>query len=109
MFDVGEWVLAPFFPGARAIAEHRFSSLERIAEVFADVGLHAVAHEKRSQETAATADELVERTRLRADSTLELLPDAEFQRGVARLTDAAGNGSLVEPVVETMDLVVFGR
>lgn len=109
MFDMRAWVLAPYFPGAKTIAEDRFPSLRKITDAFGHVGLQLSSHEKHTQASASTAEELVERTRLRADSTLALLPDREFQRGLARLAEAASEGVLPEPVLETLDLVVFAR
>jgi SAM-dependent methyltransferase len=110
MFDVRRrWVLTPFFPGAAAIAESRFPSLRAVVAAFGRAGLGLTSQEEISQTSAASADELVERTRCRADSTLELLPDQEFERGLTRLAGAARRGELAGPIVETLDLVVFAR
>ncbi len=109
MFDARAWVLAPFFPGAIAIAESRFPSLQEVTGAFERAGLHLTSHEKFRQTSAATAHELVERTRFRAHSPLEVLPDDEFERGLARLAEAADKHELTEPIVEELDLIVFAR
>ncbi len=109
MFDARAWVLAPFFPAAIAIAESQFPSLQEVTGAFARAGLRLSSHEKFRQTSAATALELVERTRFRAHSPLEVLPDEEFERGLARLTEAADKHELPEPIVEELDLMVFAR
>jgi ubiquinone/menaquinone biosynthesis C-methylase UbiE len=109
LFDMDEWVLGPFFPGAAANTRRHFASLGDITDAFEHVGFHRSAHEQISQTLTETANELVERTRLRADSSLELLSDDDFERGLTRLADAVKRGDLPEPVIETLDLVVFAR
>jgi hypothetical protein len=44
---------------------------------------------------------------LRADSTLELLPDDEFADGMARLEAAAAAETSPSPVREALELVVY--
>jgi len=108
MFDVrAGWPLAPYFPGAVEYAEARFPSLERVVRAFRRAGLELVTREEFEQTTVRNAEELIRRTRLRADSTLASLADDEFEGGLRRLEAAAAGGLLPGPITERLDLVSF--
>jgi hypothetical protein len=56
--------------------------------------------------TCASLSEFAIRTRARADSALALISDAEFQEGQEAI-EAAAHERLPEPVIETIELLVF--
>jgi len=51
---------------------------------------------------------LLERTKLRADSVLARLGDAAFAKGIDALTCAVQEEEVAAPVLENLDLLVFG-
>ena len=59
--------------------------------------------------TATDLRAAAERTRLRADTTLQLISDEEFARGQARLDAAAEAETDPQQVVTAVDLIVFRR
>jgi ubiquinone/menaquinone biosynthesis C-methylase UbiE len=103
-----QWPLAPYFPGAVEIAEERFPGLAEIAARFASAGLALLAHDRITQVTAPDPQALVQRAAWRADSTLAMLADDEFEAGLAHLQRAVDESDVEGPVIETLDLVVFG-
>jgi hypothetical protein len=68
-----------------------------------------VASEVVWQETSPSLRVYHERLKLRAISTLELLPDHEFDEGIARMRLAAENETNPQPVRAPVDLLVFRR
>jgi SAM-dependent methyltransferase len=107
MFDMTGWRLAPYFPAAVAMGKSQLPSLEAITEAFYRSGLNLLDHEKLDQVTVTDGEELLARTRLRADSLLARLSDEEFVAGVAHLEADVGAGLLPGPIDETLDLVAF--
>jgi hypothetical protein len=98
---------ARYFPGALRIGGELFPTLGEITAAFRVVGMTPRAHEVVWQTTARSMGELADRVRLRADSTLELLPDDEFAAGMARLEADAAADTSPGPVREALELVVF--
>jgi SAM-dependent methyltransferase len=94
-----------FFPGARALAA-RFPRVDQVITSFRFTGFVVERHDRVEQKTCASLAELAQRTRLRADSTLRLLPDAEFERCQAALESAA-DCEEATPVIETLDLLIL--
>ena len=60
-----------------------------------------------SRRPAASLRAFARRTRLRADSALAVISDAEFQEGQDAIELAAAHEQLSEPVIETIELLVF--
>jgi ubiquinone/menaquinone biosynthesis C-methylase UbiE len=102
-----QWLLARYFPEAIAICNERFPSLEEIRRGLAAAGFHELAHEQIEQVVAKNPEAFYERTSLRADSALALLPDQKFQAGLSRLRFEIEQEMLTGPVTETLDLLVF--
>lgn len=102
-----QWLLARYFPEAIAICKERFPSLDTIRQQLTAAGFHEVAHEQIEQVVAENAEAFYERTSLRADSALALLPDQKFQAGLSRLRFEIDRGALTGSVTETLDLLVF--
>ena len=81
-------------------------------QIIADFEPAGLRHETTEAVSYVTAPDLrfaAERTRLRADTTLQLISDAEFARGQARLDAAAEAETDPQPIVTEVDLIVFRR
>lgn len=98
----------PFFPTAWPIAQSQAqataSFLQRLQQRF-----ETVADQTLEQEVAPSLSAYLERIALRAISTLEMISDADFAAGLARMRAAAGVESIPQPVTELTDLVVLRR
>lgn len=98
--------LLRFFPDVHRI----FADLPTIDGTIATFTAQDLSLETRcrvEQQICASLREFAERTRLRADSSLALLSDDQFAQGMSDLDQAADRESDPEPVVETLDLLVF--
>lgn len=80
--------LAPVLPGAGRIAD-TFPAVEATVAAFEAAGFSFQALQQVPQVRAPSLRAALERVRLRADSTLQLLPDEEFAKGLAALERAA--------------------
>jgi SAM-dependent methyltransferase len=98
------------FPAASRVAAS-FPSIQATEEAFTAAGLALVACEGVSQVSSPSLALYLERVRLRADTTLTLISDAEFAAGVAALEweVAAESQAGAKPVIDTLDLLVFAR
>ena len=94
-----------FFPGTRPIMS-QFPTTGQVQAVLRSAGFSVVEQRRVPQRSCNNLAELAERTRLRADSTLSLLPNAEFQRCQATLERAA-RAEPPAPVIEIIDLLVL--
>ena len=98
--------LLHFFPGIAPI----FDDLPSIAETvstFQSQGFTFEAHRRVEQQISASLREFADRTRLRADTSLALLSDDEFEAGMAALDAAAADESVPAPIFETLELLVL--
>jgi SAM-dependent methyltransferase len=95
-----------FFPGARRICEDLPTTVET-AGVFEVEQFTLQAHRRIEQRTCVSLRDFAQRSRQRADTSLALLPDDEFQAGLAALEEAAAQQHEPAPVFETVDLLVF--
>jgi ubiquinone/menaquinone biosynthesis C-methylase UbiE len=98
-----------YFPTARPIALEHSPPPEDVAAAFTGHRFSHVATERIEQQTAPSLRAYCERVKLRAISTLELISDAEFEAGIARMQSAAEREDPPRPVVEDVDLVVLRR
>jgi hypothetical protein len=80
--------------------------LESIVETFERVGLTFKAIEPIAMQTANSLSEIVERVRLRADTTLSLIDDEAFAAGLLELERAAAEDPR-SPVNDILHLAVF--
>jgi ubiquinone/menaquinone biosynthesis C-methylase UbiE len=92
-----------FFPGAQNVVDS-MPTIPDVIEAFQDAGFTSFLNERVEQLLAHNLADMVPRIRTRADTTLELLPDEEFERGLELLEAAAR----VEhgPVLDSLDLLV---
>jgi SAM-dependent methyltransferase len=81
-FDSG-W-LAPFFPSVVRIDVERFPSAAQLELELAAAGFDDLRIERLSQPVESPRDRAVERLRNRFISTLDLIPDEEYEEGLAR-------------------------
>jgi len=98
VFDELEWYR--WFPSARAIDEGRMPTLERVAATFHAAGLDIVDQTTFRMQIADDLHELADRLAHRAISTLRLISDDEFERGLAelrRFADSATAGPVSSP------------
>lgn len=98
-----------FFPAARDIEQRRTPSAEELTTAFREHGFRLVASETLEQLFAADAREYCGKIAMRGLSSLQAIPDAEFERGVADLRAycEAGNEAADKPVYEKTALFVF--
>jgi ubiquinone/menaquinone biosynthesis C-methylase UbiE len=96
-----------FWPAARDICLQLPTVPETVA-AFAARGFVLEEHRRVDQTTAASLREFAERTRFRADTALALIADSEFREGQAAIEAAAAEESVPGPVVEGIELLVFG-
>jgi 2-polyprenyl-3-methyl-5-hydroxy-6-metoxy-1,4-benzoquinol methylase len=98
--------LFKFFPGARQLTAG-FPTVGAISAVFEATGFSLEGTHRIQQTTCHSLREFATRTKLRADSTLVLLPDAEFEACQTALEAAASRERLPSPVIETIELLVL--
>jgi SAM-dependent methyltransferase len=103
-FDELEWMR--WFPGARTIDEVRMPSVERLQDAWARRGLRLEARIDAGHVIARDLHELADRLQHRAISTLEMISDAEFERGLTQLRAAADAGT-PRPTYSAMDILSF--
>ena len=96
-----------FFPRTRSIME-QFPTLDQVITDFRNSGFCVQGVETVSQKTCDSLAEFAARTRLRADSTLSLLSDTEFEKCQAALERAAREEDPT-PVIETLDLLILQK
>lgn len=94
------WLNA-FFPEVLEIDRARFPTLEELAEELAAAGFDPARTHGLSQRGSRARDEALERIRGRYISTLRLLDDESFARGLA-----AAERGLPETVTFTLDWIV---
>jgi ubiquinone/menaquinone biosynthesis C-methylase UbiE len=98
--------LFTFWPAARAILA-RAPTVQVTIATFTDAGFALQRLEQISDQSAASLKEAYDRARVRADSLLRLLPDAEFFKGLEALERAAAAERTPTPVIRRLDLVVL--
>jgi ubiquinone/menaquinone biosynthesis C-methylase UbiE len=98
--------LFTYWPAARAIPA-RAPTLQATRATFAAAGFTFHRLEQISDQSSASLKEAHARARVRADSLLRLLPDAEFSRGLEALERAAAAETTPTPVIRRLDLLVF--
>src|SRR4030095_9219138 len=98
-----------FFPSARAIDEARLPTVEQIRDAFEARGFATEALDTLEQEIDPSPAAHYDPLKCRPLSALELLPDPDFEQGLARLRIAASLETTPVPVLEKIDLLVLRR
>ena len=96
--------LIRFFPGTQRIID-RMPSISQTIAAFQSAGFDRFYNESIEYKVGESLAEMVPKIRLRADSTLELISDEEFEQGLELLVRTAR----VEhgPVLDSLDLLVL--
>ncbi len=97
------------FPAAREVDERRLPSIEDLVASCARARLELVAHDVVTQVIDASLAAHLERLRLRAISTFELIDDEQIDAGFRALEAAVRAETDPLPVTEDIDLVVFEK
>jgi ubiquinone/menaquinone biosynthesis C-methylase UbiE len=97
-----------FFPQARAVVEGTYPTLIETEAAFAAHGFRRVELRALPQRSAADLHAAVARVRVRSDTTLRAISDADFAAGLQRLQEAAQTQPPA-PVIDVMDLLVLRR
>jgi len=106
---LGSYMWMRFFPTAvRVDSERMPRRLKLIAEAV-DGGFQLHRHETVTRPYTRTMSEYVDRIAQRALSTLRLIPDEEFEAGVAALRRHCGAMDTDRPVAEDLDIFLFRR
>ncbi len=98
--------LFKFFPGSRWFTA-KFPTVGEVSAVFEAEGFSLESVQRVQQKTCESLREFAARTKLRADSTLVLLPDSEFEACQTALEEVASSERIPEPVIETIDLMAL--
>jgi ubiquinone/menaquinone biosynthesis C-methylase UbiE len=96
-----------FFPAARPIEFGRTPSSEELVRQARAGGFALQAHDVVRHPFAATLVEYGEKIGRRGLSSLQAIPDEEFERGVERLRHWCNKHEMGDPVFEEIDLFVF--
>jgi SAM-dependent methyltransferase len=95
-----------YFPEAAGVVE-TFPSVEQLASDFAGAGFALVSVQSIPQVSAPSLREVRNRVALRADTTLRLISDEAFAKGLARLDATIESGEADGPVVDRLGFVVL--
>jgi ubiquinone/menaquinone biosynthesis C-methylase UbiE len=98
--------LFTFWPAARAILA-RAPTVQATIATFTDAGFRLYRLEQICDQSAVSLKETYDRARVRADSLLRLLPDAEFFEGLEALERAAAAETTPILVIRRIDLLVL--
>jgi ubiquinone/menaquinone biosynthesis C-methylase UbiE len=95
-----------FWPATKHICQ-QLPTIQQVVVVFEANGFALTEHRRVQQTTSASLGAFAERTRLRADTALALISDAEFREGQAAIEMAVAQEHLPGPVIEGIELLVF--
>jgi ubiquinone/menaquinone biosynthesis C-methylase UbiE len=95
-----------FWPGTKGICR-QLPTIQHTVAVFRENGFVFAEHRRVDQATAASLREFAARTCFRADTSLALISDSEFQEGQAAIEAVADQEQVASPVVERIELLVF--
>lgn len=95
-----------FWPATRAICE-QLPTISETCLVFEASGFKLAEHRRVQQETSASLGEFATRTQSRADTSLILISDSEYEEGQAAIEAAAAVERAPTPVIEIIELLVF--
>ena len=94
-------------PSQRSRSAQRAPTVQATIATFTATGFTLQRLEQVPDQSAASLKEAYDRARVRADSLLRLLPDAEFSRGLEALERAAAAETTPSPVIRRLDLLVL--
>jgi SAM-dependent methyltransferase len=97
-----------YFPAALAVVD-AFPLEPEITADFAAGGLKHVANDSVTIESAPSLAVAAEKLAIRADTTLRLISDSDFETGLQTLREAAARESEPRPIIDSIDLIVYRR
>jgi ubiquinone/menaquinone biosynthesis C-methylase UbiE len=95
-----------WFPGASRVAS-TFPTVEQTVSAFEAAGFRMDGIEAVPQASAPDLRTFLERVRLRADTTLRLMPDDEYEAGVAALARDVELETERRPIIDHIDVMTF--
>lgn len=107
LLDSYTWL--PFFPSARAIDLARLPDRPAVTQVAREAGLTLLRRRTVMNPVAPSLGAYADRIASRTISTLQLVPDEEFARGVAEFRRHCAREDRGQPVADAIDLFVFTR
>jgi SAM-dependent methyltransferase len=96
-----------YFPEGAEIARRRWPTVGMVVERFSAAGFERERLTSVEQVTAPDMRAYIAMIKARADSSLAVISDEDFARGVKALEGAAEEQSSSAPVVDRLDLLVF--
>jgi ubiquinone/menaquinone biosynthesis C-methylase UbiE len=97
-----------FFPGFKAIVASQLPSRDEVAALFEDTGLRLLASEVVATQSTGSWGDFADKIALRADSFIVRLPMSEFESGMTALRAHAARDDGSDPVVQEVNVFVFG-
>jgi ubiquinone/menaquinone biosynthesis C-methylase UbiE len=98
-----------FFPTAVRVDSERMPRRAKLISEVAEAGFRLQCQETVTRPYTRTLSEYVDRIAQRALSTLRLIPDEEFEAGLAALRRHCGTMDADQPVAEQLDIFLFRR
>ena len=98
-----------FFPSASEVDAARLPSVAETVSAFRECGFEVLAHEVVEDQVADSLMAYCERLKLKACSTLELIPEAEYHEGISTMEKAAIAEPEPEPITSPIDFLVFRK
>lgn len=95
-----------FFPTAHRVLEKRWHTVEATVEALSVAGFEKESLQSVAEVTASNLQAYYERIKTRADSSLTLISDEEFERGLRALRKAADEEP-PSPIITRLDLLVL--
>jgi SAM-dependent methyltransferase len=95
-----------FWPEAATAVAH-FPTADATIEACEVAGFELEKHMSLAQETAPSLSVYLEKAKTRADTSLTLISDEEFKRGLDKLARAAHGAAEPRPVIDHLDLLVL--
>jgi ubiquinone/menaquinone biosynthesis C-methylase UbiE len=97
-----------YFPEGLQVI-NQFPTIEQVVAAFEPARFRYEGLERVTRQSCAGLKELAERVATRADTTLVLISDAAFQRGLAAIRRAAAAETDPQPVIDSLDMLIFSR
>jgi len=104
----GDLTMFRFFPEGEEVL-NQFPTVEDVVADFEAAKFAYQGLERVTRQSCASLKELEERVATRADTTLTLISDEAYQRGLAALRRAAEAEVEPQPVIDSLDMLVFER
>lgn len=104
----GDLTMFRFFPEGEQVV-NQFPTIEDVVADFEAAGFTYQGLARVTRQSCASLKELAARVATRADTTLTLISDEAYERGLAALRRAAEAEAEPQPVIDSLDMLVFER